>query len=269
MVTGPSDAAGQNIALAPAAGSGNIDVMAEARSGFGGLLRRLASAIGNGGDDPAAAEFLRRRAHFHARLPQGPLAAQDYVVFDLEATGLSPSRGDGIVAIGAVRLRDLSPVARFETLVNPGRPIPALSTRFHGITDAMVSDAPAAPAAIGAFATFAEGAVLVAHNAAFDATLLRMEEFRGAPPVPNPVLCSMGVSRWLDPAEQDHSLDGLASRAGIVIARRHAALGDADATAEVWLRLLARASARGVEHLPELARRAGLEQFMAELAGRF
>ena len=46
-------------------------------------------------------------------------------------------------------------------------------------------------------------------------------------------------------------------------------LAPADATAEIWLRLLARASARGVEHLPELARRAGLEQFMAELAGRF
>jgi DNA polymerase-3 subunit epsilon len=243
--------------------------MGEERSGFGGLLRRLASAMTNGAQDPAAAEFLRRRAHFHARLPTGPLAAQDYVVFDLEATGLSPSRGDAVVAIGAVRLRDLSPVARFETLVNPGRAIPPGSTRYHGITDAMVADAPRAAEAIGAFSAFAEGAVLVAHNAAFDATLLRMEEFRGAPPVPNPVLCSMGVSRWLDPGEPDHSLDGLAARAGIVIARRHAALGDADATAEVWLRLLARASARGVEHLPELARRAALEQFMAELAGRF
>ncbi|MFN6953680.1 MAG: PolC-type DNA polymerase III [Acetobacteraceae bacterium] len=239
------------------------------RPGLGSALRRLASAVMNGGGDPAAAEFLRRRAHFHARLPMGPLAAQDYVVFDLEATGLSPSRGDAVVAIGAVRLRDLAPVGRFETLVNPGRAIPPGSTLYHGITDAMVADAPRAADAIGAFAAFAEGAVLVAHNAAFDATLLRMEEFRGAPPVPNPVLCSMGVSRWLDPAEPDHSLDGLAARAGIVIARRHAALGDADATAEIWTRLLARAAARGVEHLPELARRAGLEQVMAELAGRF
>lgn len=243
--------------------------MGEERPVFRGLLRRLLSAMANGAADHAAAEFLRRRAHFHARLPSGPLPAQDYVVFDLEATGLNPSRGDAVVAIGAVRLRDLSPVSRFETLVNPGRAIPPGSTRYHGITDAMVADAPRAAEAIGAFSAFAEGAVLVAHNAAFDATLLRMEEFRGAPPVQNPVLCSMGVSRWLDPAEPDHSLDGLATRASIVIARRHAALGDADATAEIWLRLLARASARGVEHLPELARRAGLEQFMAELAGRF
>jgi len=243
--------------------------MREERSGFGRLLRRLASAMANGAEDPAAAEFLRRRAHFHAGLPMGPLAAQDYVVFDLEATGLSPSRGDALVAIGAVRLRDLSPVARFETLVNPGRAIPPGATRYHGITDAMVADAPPTAAAIASFCAFADGAVLVAHNAAFDATLLRMEEFRGAPPVPNPVLCSMMVSRWLDPEEPDHSLDGLAARAGIVIARRHAALGDADATAELWLRLLARAAARGVEHLPELARRAGLERAMAELAGRF
>jgi DNA polymerase III epsilon subunit family exonuclease len=240
-----------------------------ARGLLGGAVQSLFAAAWNGGADPAAEEFLRSRRHFRAALPDGPLAAQDYVVFDLESTGLRPSRGDAMVAIGAVRLRNLDIVDRFETLVDPGRPIPPGSTRYHGITDEMVAGAPPPPVAVASFAAFAGGAVLVAHNAGFDRTLLHMAEFRGAPPVPNPILCSLAVSRWLDPQEQDHSLDGLCARAGIVIARRHAALGDAEATAELWTRLVARAAARGVEHLPELARRARIAETAAELGEAF
>ena len=101
--------------------------------------------------------------------------------------------------------------------------------------------------------------MLVAHNAAFDRTLLFMEEHRGAPAVPNPILCSMVVSRWLDPQEPDHSLDGLCGRAGIVIDGRHQALGDAQATAALWVRLIARAAARGVDDLQELSRRSRMQ----------
>jgi len=209
-------------------------------------------------------DFLAARAHFGQGLPMGPLAAQDYVVFDLETTGLRPSRGDAIVQVGAVRLRGIEEVACLTTLVNPARPIPPESTRFHGIDDARVAAAPGMAAAIGAFRDFAAGAVLVAHNAAFDRTALHMAEFRGAPALPNAVLCSMIVSRWLDPAEADHSLDGLCGRRGIVIAGRHDALGDARATAALWVDLLARAAVRGVEHLPELVRRTRMGARMAE-----
>lgn len=235
-----------------------------------GAGRRVAAAMAAG---PPPTEFLRARARFGAALPDGPLAAQRYVVFDLEATGLSPSRGDAIVAIGAVRIRDAA-VAEgetFQTLVDPGRPIPAAAARYHGITDAMVRGvAPGAAEALARFRDFAGGDVLVAHNAGFDRTLLHMAELRdGAPALPNPVLCSMALSRWLDPEEQDHSLDGLCARAGIVIGGRHTALGDARATAEAWLRLLARAAARGVEHLPELVRRTRMEAAVDGAAAHF
>lgn len=231
---------------------------------FSRLLRGLAARLA-----PPPTEFLRTRRHFHARLPDGPIASQRYVVFDLESTGLQPSRGDAMVSIGAVLVRDAAPADRFHTLVNPGRPIPAASQRYHGISDAMVTDAPGPDAALSAFAEFCGDAVLVAHNAAFDQTLLHMAEFRGAPALPNPVLCSMVVSRWLDPQERDHSLDGLCGRLGIVIPGRHDALGDAEATAALWIHLLARAAARGVEHLPELVRRTGMERAVAQAAEMF
>ncbi|BDG73642.1 3'-5' exonuclease [Roseomonas fluvialis] len=223
-----------------------------------GILRRAAAAIARG-LQPTPRDFVRARAHFHAALPPGPLAFQRYVVFDLESTGLKPTDGDGLLAIGAVRVRDTEVVDRFATLVDPGRPIPPAGMAYHGITDTAVRGAPGPAAAIAAFLDFAGQDVLVAHNASFDRTLLFMEEHRGAPAVPNPILCSLVVSRWLDPQEPDHSLDGLCGRAGIVIEGRHQALGDAQATAALWVQLIARATARGVDDLQDLARRSRMQ----------
>ncbi|WP_270938884.1 3'-5' exonuclease [Falsiroseomonas oryzae] len=205
-----------------------------------------------------------------APLPEGPVEAQPYVVFDLETTGLRPSVADDIVQIGAVRLEGGVEAGNFNMLVNPGRPIPPVSTRYHGITDAMVARAPSAAEALGAFRDFAAGAVLVAHNAAFDLTALAgAAERQGAPRLPNPAMCSMMLARWLDPREPDVSLDGLCGRAGLVIEHRHHALGDARATAVLWMSLLARASARGVTGLPDLAFRSRMAERIAEHARHF
>lgn len=233
-----------------------------------GFLRRAMTAVA-GGLKPSVRDFVRARAHFHVALPPGPLAFQRYVVFDLEATGLKPTAGDALLAIGAVRLRDTCAVERFSTLVDPGRLIPPEGIPYHGITDDKVRGAPRAREAIAAFLDFAGDDVLVAHNAAFDRTLLFAEEYRGAPAVPNAFLCSMATSRWLDPQEPDHSLDGLCGRAGIVIEGRHEALGDAEATAALWMHLLARAAARGVDNLQELARRSRMPAVIAETAECF
>ncbi len=233
-----------------------------------GFIRRAVTAVAKG-LKPSPLDFVRARAHFHAPLPGGPLAFQDYVVFDLESTGLRPTCGDALLSIGAVRLRNAESAGRFETLVNPGRSIPPEGIRYHGITEEAVCKAPRAPEAIGAFLDFAGGDVLVAHNAAFDRTLLFMEEYRGAPAVPNPFLCSMAVSCWLDAEEPDHSLDGLCGRADIVIAGRHEALGDAEATAALWVHLLARAAARGVEDLHDLVRRSRMLPRIAQAAEHF
>ncbi|MCA3274261.1 MAG: 3'-5' exonuclease [Roseomonas sp.] len=238
------------------------------RPKMSGFLRRALGLIGHG-LKPGLREFLRARAHFHAALPAGPLVAQNYVVFDLEATGLEVSGGDRVLSIGAVRLRDGEARGSFTTLVNPGRAIPPASIRYHGITDAMVADAPPVAEALARFQDFIGNDVLVAHNAAFDRALIFAEEFRGAPAIGNPFLCSVATSRWLDPEEADHSLDGLCGRAGIVITGRHQALGDAEATAALWVSLMARAAARGVDDLAELARRARITAAMAAAAEHF
>ena len=116
--------------------------------------------------DATASEAVRER----------PLRSLAYVVFDVETTGLDLSGGDVPVAIGAVRVVNgrVLPMESFERLINPGRPIPPSSTRFHGITDAMVAGRPPLSLVLTQFGRFVgEAAVLVAHNAAFDMTALR------------------------------------------------------------------------------------------------
>jgi DNA polymerase-3 subunit epsilon len=239
------------------------------RRWLGAALRGAAA----GGAPPA--ELLRHRAQEHHPPPdRGPLPAGRQIVFDLETTGLRPTRGDAIVAIGAVALVDGRPAGRFVTLANPGRRIPVPASRHHGITDADVAGAPRAAEAVARFLEFCGGdaALLVAHNAAFDRTALHMAELRdGAPPVRAPVLCSLLASRWLDPELADHSLDAACGRHGLgpAGARRHDALSDAEAAAALWSRLLDRAALRGIASPAELARRAGMPRAMLELMGSF
>ena len=89
--------------------------------------------------------------------------AENYVVFDLETTGLSPAR-DEIIEIAGIKVRDGSVEEEFSTLVNPGIPIPWAASRVNGITDGMVKNAPRLAEALGAFLDFVGEAVLVGHN---------------------------------------------------------------------------------------------------------
>jgi DNA polymerase III epsilon subunit family exonuclease len=240
------------------------------RKRLGGWLRRLMQAT--------AAQLLaphpderRRRLVEGPRLPEGPLASCRYVVFDLETTGLRPSGGDRIVAIGAVRVEHgrVNEAESFATFCHPGRPIPPASTAIHGITDSMVRDAVAWSEAVAAFHVYAKGAVLVAHNAGFDLTCLHLAEARAGVVFDMPALCSLRLSQWLDPDQTDHSLDALAARHGLVVAGRHDALGDAIATAHLFSAMLRRAELAGVRDLEDLMRRTRMRESIAAAAAQF
>ncbi len=181
-----------------------------------------------------------------------PLSRLVFVAFDLETTGLDPDH-DEIVQIGAVRILGdrLLRGEIFDQLVDPERPIPATSTRFHGITDSMVEDAPPPAIALARFKTFVGEATLVAHNAAFDLAFLRRKEEVAGVRFDNPVLDTLLLSALLDPEIGDHSLDAAAARHGITVRARHTALGDAVATAELFLALVPRLRRRGIESLGE------------------
>ena len=165
------------------------------------------------------------------------LDSLDYVVFDTETTGLEPAFGDRIVAIGAQRLRGTDgPTETFETLVHPERPIPAASIHYHGITDAMVREAPTAAEALRDFHAFAGNAVLVAHNAAFDMRFLHIAEREAGVRFTNPVLDTLLLSLLVDDQAREHTLEAIAQRLGATLTGRHSALGDAQTTADIFAR---------------------------------
>ena len=185
-------------------------------------------------------------------MAETPLSRAPMVVFDTETTGLSPER-DEIVQIGAVRLvggRRIEGEA-FETLVDPGRPIPPASTRVHGIDDAAVAGAPSIAEAGRAFHGFAEGAVLVAHNAPFDLAFLRRHAGAMGRDFDHPVLDTVLLSAAVFGEGVPHTLDAIAERLGVAIdpAARHTAMGDAAATADVLLHLIPVLEAAGVTTL--------------------
>ncbi|MCR9125825.1 MAG: 3'-5' exonuclease [Rhodobacteraceae bacterium] len=169
-----------------------------------------------------------------------------FMVFDSETTGLNPET-DAVVQLGAVRVVNgrIVPGEVFETLVDPGRPIPAAATRVHGIGDDMVRGAPDMAHACAALHAFARGATIVAHNAPFDMAFVHRET---GVSFDNPVLDTVHLSAVVFGGSADHTLDAICDRLSIEIpeALRHTALGDAMATAQALVAMLPVLEARGL-----------------------
>lgn len=183
-----------------------------------------------------------------------PLAGVTFVVVDLETTGGSAAESE-ITEIGAVKVRAGEQLGEFQSLVDPGRSIPAFISVLTGITDRMVADAPTIAQALPAFLEFSRGAVLVAHNAPFDITFLKTAagrlglEWPGFPVIDTAHLARQLVTRDESP---NRKLGSLARLFGATTTPDHRALHDARATVDVLHALLGRVGNLGVTTLEEL-----------------
>ncbi|MDD9205817.1 DEDD exonuclease domain-containing protein, partial [Georgenia sp. 10Sc9-8] len=186
-----------------------------------------------------------------------PLHEATFVVVDLETTGGSPA-GSEITEIGAVKVRGGEVLGEFQTLVNPGLPIPPMITVLTGITNAMVVVAPPITEVLPSFLEFAglgTGTVLVAHNARFDVGFLQHAARRMDLAWPHPpVVDTVALARRVVPRDEapNHKLATLAGLFSTSVQPDHRALHDARATVDVLHALLARMAPLGVTHLEDL-----------------
>jgi len=193
-------------------------------------------------DDTARAVWGESNASFEK---------DDFVVFDIETTGLSPLTC-AITEIGAVRWRGGEVVDRFSTFANPEMPIPENIVKLTGITDDMVKDAPSVPDAVKAFLEFSQGAVLVAHNANFDTSFIKQVCDKNGFEFTNSYLDTVALSRHLNPTLKRHRLDNLQEHYGLEDFNHHRACDDAEMLSKIFTCMTDTLKKEGIKTLSEM-----------------
>lgn len=170
------------------------------------------------------------------------------IIFDTETTGLD-SNADRIIEIGAVELENRFITGRnFHVFINPdGRQVHPEALAVHGISNEQLADKPKFAEVVQDWMDFTEGAMLIAHNASFDAGFFNAEFARiGFPPLdPDRIVDSLSLARRRHPMGPN-TLDALCRRYGIDNSKRekHGALLDSELLAEVYIELVGGKQAR-------------------------
>ncbi len=187
------------------------------------------------------------------KLPLGSLTA---VVLDTETTGLDPVKSR-IIELGAVRI-DAGRICHDDAcsvLVNPGVPIPAASSKIHGISDDDVKNAEEFPAGMAKFIEWAGPCLIIGYSIGFDISMLKAEHERHDINWTQPR--AIDVQELVDLLGidlPDFSLDTVAAYLGVEVVGRHRAVSDAVLTAAVFLELVPRLRAAGIQSFAEAER---------------
>ncbi|MCD7824388.1 MAG: PolC-type DNA polymerase III, partial [Clostridiaceae bacterium] len=175
----------------------------------------------------------------------------DFVVFDLETTGIGP-KSNQIIEIGAIKLEHGAMTQTFSEFVNPGRPIPFPIQELTGINDSMVARAETIETVLPRFLSFCEGCVMVAHNAGFDIGFIEEKAKSLGFQTDFTVIDTVAMARYLLPDLKRFKLDTVAKRLGVSLENHHRAVDDATATAEIFEKLLDRLREKGITTLARL-----------------
>lgn len=158
---------------------------------------------------------------------------KDYVVVDLETTGLS-AKDNRIIEIGAIKIKDGQVQEVFETFVNPGCSIPKRITEVTGINDSMVAGAPYIETEIVNFIDFSEELPLIGHNLLFDYSFLKVNAINNKLAFERKGIDTLKIAREKLRELPGRSLDFLCQHFCIPDENHHRAVNDAKATYELY-----------------------------------
>ena len=186
-----------------------------------------------------------------------PLLSLDAVVIDTETTGLDPRKAR-VIELAGVRLSAGKLVAgeSFRQLLRPAdESIPAVTTRIHGINDAMVAGSPLFADVWPGFSAFIGQALVIGHAVGFDLAVLKREcDLAGLPWRRPRTLDTRQLAQIAAPELAGYSLDELAAWTGVDLVDRHSALGDAITAARVLLALVPKLRDHGIRTIAEAER---------------
>lgn len=170
-------------------------------------------------------------------LKELPFDEVEYCVFDFETTGTS-ARNEKVIEIGIAKIRKGKIVDTFQSYINPGRFVPYNITMITGITNEDVKDAPYFDEVINDIKEFIGSSVLVAHNLQFDYSFLKNECENVKVETPeNEAVCTLKLAKRLYPHFPSRSLGNLSKTLKIRHRNVHRGLGDAAATAKIFLKM--------------------------------
>jgi DNA polymerase III epsilon subunit family exonuclease len=159
----------------------------------------------------------------------------DFLVVDVETTGLSAEGGDRVCELGAVKLRGGAVIGTLGTLIDPRRPVSSGAYAVNRISPEMLLNAPVFTEVAARVWSMMENSILVAYNAPFDLSFLAAE-FRllGYPPIANPVVDALAMARRLLPGLERYPQAHVARILGAAGSVQHRALEDAMITAKIF-----------------------------------
>ncbi|MFA5840035.1 MAG: 3'-5' exonuclease [Candidatus Margulisiibacteriota bacterium] len=202
---------------------------------------------------------LEKEYKFLSRARGATLDDIEFVIVDIETTGLEPSLCE-ITEIGAMKVMGKEFKDVYSSLIKTKYPIPAEITRLTGIDDEMVKDSPDANSVLKKFVAFLGDAVLIAHNVDFDIPFIKHHLKKNLSlEINNPALCTVKLSRKLLPQLPNHKLHTVAAHYGINVQNRHRAMGDVELTFQVWEHFIQRLKEQGISN------KAQLDAFIAQL----
>ncbi|MEM9052944.1 MAG: exonuclease domain-containing protein [Bacteroidota bacterium] len=164
-----------------------------------------------------------------------------YVIVDIETTGGNKNTGR-ITEIAAFKHDGQKVIGSFQSLVNPGRPIPEFVQNLTGISDEMVAEAPPFEEIADEFDKFTANSIFIAHNVNFDYRFLREEFRRIGKDFTRKKMCTVQLSRKAFPGLPSYSLGKITKELSIELNGHHRAAIDAEATTRLFEKIIQKES---------------------------